>query len=367
MPLADRLSDGKLFMAKRILMVGPSINAMGGVATVERNILEAASMTRYDISFVATSADCSRLDKILLFLHALRKVKHYLGSCDICHVHMALGMSYRRKYIVCRAAMKAGVPYVLHVHEGDFENRYEKLVSPEQNRIRLMLERAAKVIVLSEEWKSYFVDKFGLENLVVLENSVFVPERVGNSKDSTKFFYLGRMCARKGVDVLLDATQILLTSHSEARVYFAGDGEKIDFYKAMAKDLGIENNVVFLGWADESMKKQLADKCLASVLPSNAEGLPMSVLEAMAEGCVAIATRVGGLPDLIENGQNGFLVDPGDSKGLARTMLQCIEYPDVALQIARNGRKTITEHYSMNKYIEKLEDLYEMLVEDNEA
>ena len=107
-------------LASRVLMVGPDIDAMGGVATVERNILDAVASTDRKVTFVATMADRSKLGKILLFLKALGEVQAQLHKVDVCHVHTALGMSYRRKYLVCRLAARACVPYVLHVHEGGF-------------------------------------------------------------------------------------------------------------------------------------------------------------------------------------------------------------------------------------------------------
>lgn len=346
-------------MAKRVLMVGPSIDAMGGVATVERNILKAVSMTGRDVTFVATTDDCSKLGKVLLFLRAMRKIKHQLKTCDVCHVHMALGMSFQRKYLVCREAARADVPYILHVHEGDFENLYEAMTSSQQTRVGWMFQNAEIIIALSNEWRDYLKEKFCLDNIAVLENAVFIPKDVAKSKSADKFYFLGSMCARKGVDTLLYAVHELTARHPEIKLFLAGGGEKLHIYEMMARDLNIEDNVEFLGWADEPMKEKLADVCLVSVLPSNAEGLPMSVLEAMAAGCVAIATEVGGLPSLIKNGENGFLIKPKDFKELAKAMAFCIENPDTTWKIAENGRQTIIKRYSMDKYICDLEKIYE--------
>ena len=190
-------------LASRVLMVGPDIDAMGGVATVERNILDAVASTDRKVTFVATMADRSKLGKILLFLKALGEVQAQLHKVDVCHVHTALGMSYRRKYLVCRLAARACVPYVLHMHEGDFENLYGAMSAEERAKVDWMMKNAAKVIVLSDEWDIYFQSKFRLENTVVLENAVFVPKTVSDCKDPSLFYFLGRMCPRKGVDTLL--------------------------------------------------------------------------------------------------------------------------------------------------------------------
>lgn len=351
--------EGVSFMASRVLMVGPDIDAMGGVATVERNILDSVASTGRRVAFVATMADCSKVGKALMFVRALFEVRAQLREADVCHVHMALGMSYRRKYLVCRMAAKAGVPYVLHVHEGDFENLYEAMPTVGRAKVEWMMGNAAKVIVLSDEWGAYFRAKFGLENISVLENAVFVPEAMGVRKDPSKFYYLGRMCPKKGVDTLLRATRSLTSAHPEVKVLLAGSGEELETYKRMSTELGIDGNVEFLGWADDEMKARLVDECLTSVLPSNAEGLPMCVLESMAAGCASIATSVGGLPSLIDDGVNGLLVNPRDPAGLAEAMARCIESPEWTRRVAAKGRQTIIDRYSMEAYLAKLEKIYE--------
>ena len=340
-------------------MVGPSIDAWGGVATVEKNILEAVASTGREVVFVATMEDGSAFHKALVFVRALFEIRARLRCCDVCHVHTALGSSYKRKYLVCLQAKEAGVPYILHVHEGDFERQYEAMPSREQTKVKFMLTNASKVIALSDEWAAYFSQKFQLNNIVVLENAVFVPERVNEEKDPTKFLYLGSMCYRKGIDILLEAFARVVTSHPEAKLLLAGGGELLDEYKQLAKTLGLGTSVKFLGWADEHMRARLLDSCFVSILPSRAEGLPMCVLESMAAGCVPIATKVGGLPDLIDDGVNGILVDPDDSKTLAQKMIFCIRHQDMVRQLAENGRQTIVDRYSMAKYLTRLESLYE--------
>lgn len=340
-------------------MVGPDVGSMGGVATVERNILDAADSSGVEIEFVATVGDCSKLGKVFRYVKALLKARNQLLEADVCHVHMALGMSCRRKYFICRDAVRTGVPYVLHVHEGDFENRYKAMSVRGRAKVAWMMSNAAKVIVLSAEWEEYFRAKFGLTNIVVLENAVFVPKSVSGCKDPLRFYFLGSMCPRKCVDDLLRATFFLIKVHPEAKVLLAGGGEELGNYKRMATELGLNGNVEFLGWADDTMKARLVDECLTSVLPSEAEGLPMCVLESMAAGCASIATKVGGLPSLIEDEVNGLLVEPHDPEGLADVMAKCIEDPEWARRIAAEGRQTIIDRFSMDAYWHRLEVIYE--------
>ena len=86
--------QGLDFMASRVLMVGPSPEAWGGVATVEKNILDAVASTGREVHFVATMRDGSKFTKILMFPQAFFEVRRELRQCDVCHIHTALGMSY---------------------------------------------------------------------------------------------------------------------------------------------------------------------------------------------------------------------------------------------------------------------------------
>ena len=359
--------NARSIMAKRVLMVGPSTEAWGGIATVEKNIIQAVAMTGRSARFVPTMRDGSKISKILFFAGAFTKIALYeLSRCDVCHIHMALGMSYKRKYLICRIADVRRIPYVLHVHEGDFENQYEAMRPSEQYKVRWMLKNASRVIALSDEWRGYLVQKFGLSNVTVLENAVFVPENSDGPHAPSKFLFLGRLCYKKGLDTLLEATSILREKYPDVEVYIAGGGDEDEVYRSMASELGVDDCVRFLGWADESEKQCLFSSCGTLVLPSRAEGLPMCVLEGMANGCAVVATRVGGIPSLIVDRDNGLLIEPQDSSGLTNAMAFCIENPKRVSRIARKGRQTIIQRYSMTTYLKRLEDIYETSVGNHE-
>ena len=127
----------------------------------------------------------------------------------------------------------------------------------------------------------------------------------------------------------------------------------------MAGASRIADSVTFLGWANEEKKAELAKECLVFVLPSLAEGLPMAMLEAMASGSAVIATKVGGIPEVIDDGVNGLLVDPGDEEGLAGAIVRCAEDDDLAHRLAAAGRDTVVSRFSMTRYMEKLTEIYD--------
>lgn len=348
-------------------MVGPSLDAWGGVATVERNILDGATDTPYCINFIATTKDEAAPLKVLTFARSLAVINKELDTHDLCHIHMALGTSYLRKYLICRMAHKRKVPYVLHIHEGDFEEQLDRMTARNRDKVAWLFEHAARVVALSNDWEKVFSRLFPGANISVLENAVPIPKRVSDTKDVLKIYFLGLLCPKKGVDTLLRAMTAVVDYLPNSHLYIAGGGDFIDKYRAMADDARIANHITFVGWANDEQKEKLAKECLMFVLPSRAEGLPMAMLEAMASGSAVIATRVGGIPDVIDDGVNGLLVDPDDEEGLASAIIRCVEDEGLALRLAAAGRDTVVSRFSMKPYMKKLTEIYDDCLESGDS
>jgi glycosyltransferase involved in cell wall biosynthesis len=130
-------------------------------------------------------------------------------------------------------------------------------------------------------------------------------------------------------------------------------------------DLGLQGNFVFLGRRSDI--PDLLASCDIAVLPSRAEGLPNAVLEYMAAGLPTIASRVGGNPELVQEGVTGVLVPPQDSSALSDALLRLLRDPDLARQMAANGRRLATQDFSFDRLIQEIEALYTELLEHREG
>jgi glycosyltransferase involved in cell wall biosynthesis len=141
------------------------------------------------------------------------------------------------------------------------------------------------------------------------------------------------------------------------RIECAGDGDlgKVERYAAA---MNMAARVKMRGWLDQEASEQLLSRAAAFVLPSYAEGLPMSLLEAMAAGCPVVATRVGGIPDLITDGVDGLLVAPGDPHALAAALQRILRDPAFARQLGNAARRTIANRYTAERSLERLEQIY---------
>lgn len=345
----------------RVLMLGPSIDAQGGMSTVERNIIEAVKKNGGSVDFISTYEDAGKLRKLSVAGAAYARYLVSLGGCDLVHIHMASRGSFDRKRVFMRAAFRRGVPVVLHLHGGEFSVWYENECSDTKRvQIREAFGGCAKVIVLSEEWRAFFVENriCDPEKLVVLHNAVEIPSNSVDVSVHQDILFLGRLGARKSPDVLLRAAKTVLERYPKTRFRFCGDGD-VAKYEALAHELGVADSCDFLGWTTGAQKEEAIRASRVFCLPSRNEGMPMSVLEAMSYGLVAIATPVGGVPQVIKDGVNGYLMPVDDSDRLAQIIDTLLDDDALAARISTAGRKTIVDSFGMDSFMRDLIYVYE--------
>lgn len=343
-----------------VLMLGPSPEAMGGMATVEKNILDAIHQRGDRAVFISTYEEGGRLNKLAIAATAYLSYKRELSKCDLVHVHMASRGSYKRKKVFMQAAFKRNIPVLLHLHGSEFSVWYDTECSENQRRdIKMTFSRCARVIVLSREWREFLISReiCRPELVSILHNAVDIPKENPTDYSKNNVLFMGRLGERKSPDVLLRAAAKVLPKHPDAYFVFGGDGD-ISRYEKLAKELGIEGACSFIGWAAGGKKAEAFQNCSIYCLPSKNEGMPMSVLEAMSYGLATVATPVGGVPQVISDGKNGFLF-PVDDVGQLESILDRL-MRDNALKerIGRAGRERIKASFSLDVFIEKVIELY---------
>ena len=345
----------------KVLMLGPSIDAQGGMATVERNIIEAVKKNGDSIDFISTYEDAGKLRKLSIAGAAYARYLTKLRGCDLVHIHMASRGSFDRKRMFMKAAFLRGKPVVVHMHGSEFGVWYEKECGEAKRvQIRKAFDGCAKLIVLSEEWRAFFIDNRICDpgKIVVLHNAVEIPVRPVDVCARQDVLFLGRLGARKSPDTLLRAAKTVLKHHPQTRFCFGGDGD-VAKYEALARELGIADSCDFLGWTTGEQKEEAIRSCRVYCLPSRNEGMPMSVLEAMSYGLATIATPVGGVPQVIQDGANGYLIPIGDSDLLAQIIDALLDDDALAARIGAAGRKTIVDSFGMESFVRGLTHVYE--------
>lgn len=348
---------------KKILMIGTHPDTMGGVASVINVYRDNGVFERHPIEYLATHRDGGARVKLAAFGRALVRFAALLvtGKIGLIHVHTASRASFWRKSVFMFAARVFGIPSILHLHGAEFHLFYERSGPLARRIIRSTFQNASHVVVLSEAWRKW-VQGIGVTPAIsVIYNPVTFPEAPPewSSRVPGRTLFFGRVGARKGAFDLLAAAAALRGS-TELTVNLGGDGD-IEKAREMAAELGIADQVEFLGWVRGDVKHRALREARIYALPSYNEGLPMSVLEAMAAGLPVLTTPVGGIPEAVSDGVEGFLVQPGDVPGLTARWRQLLTDDALARRMGEAARSKVERCFSATVILPQVENLYRTL------
>ena len=183
--------------------------------------------------------------------------------------------------------------------------------------------------------------------------------------DEPTFLYLGRVSFEKSLPVCLLAFKELLSTHPQARFVMIGDGPEMPALKGMIHAMDMEAQVMLTGAVahEELMARGLPRLGDVFITASETENQPVSILESMAFGLPAIGPRARGIPELVEDGVNGLLFEPGDGTTLTELMRRLVDSPEQRSKLAAGALATAALH-SIDRTGERLRILYEACIED---
>jgi glycosyltransferase involved in cell wall biosynthesis len=348
----------------RILMVGTALEGRGGVAAVVSVLRGDGLFEREAVRYVATHAEGARLAKAR---SALGGFWQTLRAClqqhpAVVHVHAASHASFLRKSLVLLVARLAGSKTIFHLHGGGFRDFATRESGPLMRRwIRHTLEQSSVVIALSEGWAGFVHGFAPAARVAVVPNSVPLPALPdAGAEQAGRILFLGRLEAAKGVFELLEAGALLAPAFPQLRLVFGGTGDT-EGLRRRAAELGIAGHIELPGWIGPQQRDAELARASVFCLPSHAEGLPMSMLEAMAARKAVVATAVGGIPETLHDGANGLLVAPHDVPALAAALARLLGDAPLRTALAQGARATIAQHYSTEVVCGQLSAIYREL------
>lgn len=354
-----RRSGGSRRGARSIaIMVGSA--SRGGMRTVIESYERDGFLEAHDVRLIHSYREGTFLGRQLTLLRALAIYVWLLATkrVDLVHCHAAMWGSFWRKGIFASLARLNGIPVVLHLHGSEFKLFWSRQPRLARRLIQQHLERATRVVVLSESWRCFIQSIAPAARISVVPNYVRIPPPVdATGREQGTILSLGLIGPRKGTFDLIRAFAAVRLAHPGARLILGGNGQ-IEEARSLAAELGVGEHVVFPGWVDGRAKAALLRSCAIYVLPSYNEGLPMSVLEAMAAGLAVITTHVGGLPELITDGVDGRLLAPGDRDGLARALHDLLSDARARAPLAEAGRRRVQAAYSDQAVLPLLDQVY---------
>ena len=361
----------------RILLVGPSPEVPGGIGSWIRLILAHPIGGIEYVPVHTLTPDTAMADfrsrfgppitrlaknflQMMRVLHRLPRLVHENAVAG-AHIHFSSRGSFQRKRLVADRLSKLATPYVLHAHSGGFDVYYERTSQKNKERIVKFINSPVGFISLAHFWQAFYERLMTppKPKLYVMPNPVVlpevVPEREGNS--CLRLIFLGRMGEHKGSDRVLRAmAQLPAPVRNRVEAWFAGDGD-IEGMHRLAQELGLEGQVYISGWIGvEERNRWLAEAdCL--ILPSRAEGMPMTILEALAWGLPVISSPVGGIPEVVRQGQEGIFVESDDISAISEAIRFMVEHPEERLRMGHNARQRAHE-FALPEYRRKLRDIY---------
>jgi len=285
---------------------------------------------------------------------------------DVVHCH-----GYKADLYGYAATRGLGIPLVATCHNWTNDNRNLKLYARAD---RAVLRRFEHVAAVSAGVERSLADA-GVppRRISVIGNGVPV-EAIASAAPTLGTLAgggaqlvgaVGRLVESKGFDVLLRAIPEVIAAEPMTKFVIVGDGPERERLETMAAGLGVREHVVFTGVRGDM--PGIYRSLRQFVLPSFNEGMPMSVLEAMAASAPVVATRVGALPELIGQAQAGTLVAPGDSNDLAQAILRLLREPERADAMGRNGYAWVRDRYSSRAMAQTYLKLYESLLNEGRS
>jgi len=345
----------------RVLMIGPGRKVQGGISTVVNNYYDAGIEKDINLKYLATMEEGSKIKKLFIMLKVI--LVHIVNfKYDILHVHTASRGSFYRKSIFINISKLYRKKVIIHVHGAEFKQFYlDESSEFKKKYIRSILKKANKVIVLSEDWKEFFLDICDKEKIIVMYNSIIIPPKEDKSYKNINILFLGRLGERKGMYDLLSIMPNILKNNKNIKVNLLGDGD-VEQVKQICKDKRINNQVKVLGWVKGIAKEKIIKESTIFVLPSYNEGMPMSVLESMGYSLPIISTNVGGISCQVQNGINGFLINPGDKIKLEECMTKLINSEELRKKMGRESYELVKYKFNIRSTLTQLEKLYKELM-----
>ncbi|KAA3656186.1 MAG: glycosyltransferase family 1 protein [Chloroflexi bacterium] len=331
-------------------------------------------------------------ERVIYSREARRNIEKLIADTqpDIAHIH---GIAHEISPSILPAIKKAGIPIVQTLH--DFKllcpntnflsqehvceqckgHRYYNVVKNRCKRgslsasilagvemythkISQIYERNTDVFIAPSKFLQRKVKEFGIKNEVInIPNFINPNSFTPCFEPENYFFFFGRLTKIKGVTTLLEAMRQIKTSH----LYVAGSGELHDPLLAYANEHTIKN-ITFLGFQTTEKLIPRIQKAAFSIISSECyENYPMSVLESLACGTPVIGASIGGIPELVKDGETGLLFEAGNADDLAQKIQYLLDNRQLAIEMGRNGRKLVEANNNPETHYQATMDIYQRL------
>jgi glycosyltransferase involved in cell wall biosynthesis len=369
-----------------VLMVGglpPSDPLAGGGQLVAYKLSEALASAGHAVHYLQMSSDTRQEGKSTPgFTHIAQRAGEswpsvlmqsltgdHLAGYDVIHVHTGSGTLAFYLGCAVRRRIRGDVRLALTIHSPKVHAFPRSL----DEAFWMLTCRAADMILAVSEFSRRDISrcyKIRPDKIQVVYNGVdtelFVPLRTGDrsSRDVSTLLFCGRLngTKQKGLEVLLDAMPLILQRH-DVVLNVIGVGPRLEEYKNQAKRLNLNCRVSFLGFVEHNLLPKHYANADLLVLPSRRESFGLVLAEAMACGLPVVSTKVGAIPEVVEDGVTGLLVTPDDPEALASAINSLLSDPGGMKQMGAKGRERVERHLTWDKVAQGAAQAYQRVME----
>jgi glycosyltransferase involved in cell wall biosynthesis len=381
---AREFDTGRPNRLRGVAFIVPGFDAPGGMEGQARRLAVALAAQGVPITYVTSAPSGWALPRteVLGLVQVLRvpvlSLVDWTTSLDLLELAALAALASRRDRVdaiysvhhtigsaAARVGRALGAPVVVKLAGGGaFGDARTVLASPRRERLLVELRGVSRLVAMSDALAHEARDLLGVapERVVRIPNGVdlelFKPDaRVARTPG--RLLYLGRLAHEKRLDVLLDAFARIARARPDASLHLAGDGPERAALEARVARQGLGGRVRFLGMIDDPV--QALRDATALVLTSTCEGMSNAVLEALATGVPVVATRIDGMTDVVRDGVEGLLVEPGDVAELAAALERVLGDPALAATLAAGARRRVEAEFDLEAVAGRYALLFEEL------
>ncbi len=225
----------------------------------------------------------------------------------------------------------------------------------EQTVGRFIVSQSDRVVCVSRA-AAEAVRPLGATSTTVIRNSVDTDEFSPARTDEKSLLYIGRFVRNNGILDLLAALPEVVDAHPDATVHLVGSGPLEDAIRERIRATGLSDSVTVYGYVEDISERY--DRASVFCRPSYSEGLPLTMLEAMASGVPPVVTAIAGVPEVVTDGETGVLLEPGDPDGISRAINELFRDPELRHRLGRNAHAYVTQNLTWEQRTERVMTVY---------
>jgi glycosyltransferase involved in cell wall biosynthesis len=350
----------------KVLIIGPSPPPYNGMSVATELLLNALGdefcVMHLDTADRRGLSNVGRIDFRNVLLAAYHGFKYLLllllKNPKIVYVQIAQDqLAFLRDSLFLIPARLLGKKVIVHLHGGHFATFYRSASASTRRLIRYCLGRTARAIVLGRSLEGMFEGILPAERIRIIPNGIpdyFGDERccVGDRHRSTVLF-LSTLMREKGTLDVIAALPSIAERIPDVQAIFAGEWYRPEdrcVAQETINSLGLAAHVKFVGTVSPPFKHDLLSRADVFVLPSYNEGQPYAVLEAMAAGLPVISSGVGCIPETVIDGENGFILKPGNKEALVAKLALLLGDHDLRKKMGEASRRRFLENYRFDRF-----------------